>query len=207
MSQRRVPLLPRPAIFVMRYGVICQRDVMAPVRDARIELVPGALEGLRLLARLDAPVIVLSCYSADPVADADVADQPATPRASYRQLRTMLHAHGARVDGIRSYSIAPQDGVQCERKALVRLLQRAARLYTVDLTSSVLISDSWTDLQAAAEVGCQPALVMTGRGREQIMLPQLAPIRSRTWYVADLAGAALTVDAYLDGSLHAQTVA
>lgn len=206
MSQRCGPLLPRPGIFVMRNGVICQRDDVAPKRGAHVELVPGALEGLRLLARLGAPMIVLSCHGEQTFAAG--ATQPSSaPRDSHRQLRNTLRTHGARVDGIRSYPIMPQDGTQCERKALVRLLQRAARLYTIDLTSSVLIGDSWTDVQAATDVGCQPVLVMTGRGREQITVPQLASIRSRTWYVADLAGAALSVDAYLDSALGTQTVA
>lgn len=172
MSQRRVPLLPRPGIFLMRDGVICQREDEPTTLDQPIALVPGALEGLRLLACLDAPVIVLSRH--------DAAAAASLGHVTGRQLRSTLRTHGARVDGIRSYSMAPRDGVQCERKALVRLLHRAARQYMLDLASSVLIGDTWTDMHAAVEVGCQPVLVMTGRGRDQITLPHFASIRSRT---------------------------
>lgn len=214
MNQRFGPSLPRPGIFVMRDGVICQREADSTPASGCLELVPGALEGLRLLAHLDAPIIVLGRQIPDVAMDGmDGMDasraltrSPASPE-SYRRLRTTLRAHGARVDGIRSYPVAPHDGVHCERKALARLLQRAARLYTVELTASVLIGDTWTHAQAAAEHGCQPLLVMTGLGREQIALPQLAALRTRTWYAADLAAAALSVDAYLDRSRQTQTVA
>ena len=211
MNQRFRPSLPRPGIFVMRDGVICQREEATTVPATHAELVPGALEGLRLLARLDTPVVVLSCHTPSN-ADATTGALNALTRGpavqdTHRWLRSTLRSNGARVDGIRSYPVAERDGIQCERRALVRLLQRAARVYTLDLTSSVLVGDSWTNAQAALELACQPVLVMTGRGREQIALPQLAAIRSRTWYVADLAAAALSIDAYRNRSRHTQTVA
>lgn len=193
MSQQCEPHLPRPGIFVMRDGVICQREEAPPFPNARLDLVPGALEGLRHFAHLEAPVIVLSCHSAS----ADTADGTYIRQETQRRLRSMLRTSGARVDGIRSYPMAHEDGRLRERKALVHLLQRAARLYAIDLASSVLVGDSWTQAQAAMDVECQPVLVMTGRGREQITLPQPIVLRSRTWYVADLAAAALSVDAYL----------
>lgn len=208
MSQRFAPHLPRPGICIVRDGVICQREAGPTRPDKPIELVPGALEGLRLLARLDAPVIVLSCHSAAAEAPlARTAEQPLSVRDVHQRLRSTLRSNGARVDGIRSYPVTARDGAQGERKALVRLLQRAARLYALDLASSVLIGDSWSDMHAAVDVDCQPVLVMTGRGREQIALPQFAAIRSRVWYGADLAGVALSIDAYFDCLRSTQTVA
>lgn len=205
MSQQRVPTLPRPGIFVMRDGVICQRDETSTKQDAGIDLLPGALEGLRLFARLDMPVIVLNCHH-----NAAGAVGPLGRRQTddaQRLLRSTLRTSGARVDGIRSYPMAQVDGWPRERKALVQLLHRAARLYTLDLATSVLVGDSWSTVQAAMDVQCQPVLVMTGRGREQITLPQSAALRSHTWYVADLASAALSVDAYFSNPKRDQTVA
>lgn len=208
MSQRFAPLFPRPGICIMRDGVICQRSAGPLKLDEPIELVPGALEGLRLLARLDVPVIVLSCHSAPGEASsAPAGEPPVSVRDAHQRLRSTLRSNGARVDGIRSYPVATRDGAQRERKALVRLLQRAARLYALDLASSVLIGDSWSDMHAAVDAGCQPVLVMTGRGREQIALPQFAATRARAWYAADLAGAALTIDTYFNGLRSTQTVA
>lgn len=205
MSQQGMSTLPRPGIFVMRDGVICLRDETSTKPDGGIELLSGALEGLRLLAHLDMPVIVLNCHrnaasAAGPLGRKQTGD-------AQRLLRSTLRTSGARVDGIRSYPLALKDGWRRERKALVQLLHRAARLYTLDLATSVLVGDSWSAVQAAIDVQCQPVLVMTGRGREQIALPQSAALRSHTWYVADLASAALSVDAYFSDPKRDQTVA
>ena len=62
------------------------------------------------------------------------------------------------------------------------LLLQAANSLDIDLKRSIMIGDAWTDLQAAQAAGVSRyAMVLTGRGRQQLTEPKplevsLAPI-------------------------------
>jgi D-glycero-D-manno-heptose 1,7-bisphosphate phosphatase len=193
----------RPGIFILRDGVLCEREAPGQAPNHAPSLIPGALEGLRVLARLPARIIVL----APQVAGTHELGPRRALIEAHHQLRSSLRAHGARIDAIRSFLAGPAAGRGGEARELARLLQRAARLYTVELPTSVVVCDSWAGVEAALAVGCQPVLVMTGRGREQLGLPCAAGMRARTWYTTDLAGAALGVEAQLQAAGSALTVA
>jgi histidinol phosphatase-like enzyme len=79
---------------------------------------------------------------------------------------------------------------------MARALRLAARRRGIDLGSSMLICDTWADVEAGLAAGCQPLLVMTGSGRAEINRPQTAGVRIQTWYAADLMMAALSVGAH-----------
>lgn len=200
---------PRPALFVLRDGVLCERAAQPPTCWNEHAFLAGALDGLRLLSRLDHPVILLAGTTgiAGPAeAPANVVAQRAAAEPQYA-LRAALRARALRVDAVRSYPAPSAEDRLHGRSALPRVLARAARLYDIDLATSIVICDTWAEAAAALHAGCQPILVMTGAGREQMMLPQPAALRARTWYAADLAMAALTAEATLARPSSAQTVA
>jgi D-glycero-D-manno-heptose 1,7-bisphosphate phosphatase len=58
----------------------------------------------------------------------------------------------------------PDEGCLC-RKPSPYLLLAAAHQYGIDLAGSLFIGDAASDLECALEAGCQPVLLLTGRGK------------------------------------------
>ena len=74
-------------------------------------------------------------------------------------------ALGGRIDAI-FYCPHPADS-KCEcRKPKPGMFKRISETLNVDLNGVVAIGDSLRDLQACAAYGCQPMLVMTGKGEK-----------------------------------------
>lgn len=164
------------AIFIAIKGVVWDRQELAERTLSETNAMAGAMDGLRLLAQAEAPLYLVALES-DLSATAD-------PCAALARL-------GIPTAGL---IICPQrDDIVSRRKALAKELRRCARRDAVALDSSLMIGDTWSLAEAALALGCQPVLVMTGRGRSQITQPQTTTIRARTWYAADLALAACTV--------------
>ena len=58
----------------------------------------------------------------------------------------------------------PDDACQC-RKPLPGLIHQIAEELAVSVTHVPFVGDSLRDLQAAQGAGCQPVLVLSGKGR------------------------------------------
>jgi D-glycero-D-manno-heptose 1,7-bisphosphate phosphatase len=61
----------------------------------------------------------------------------------------------------------PDQGCPC-RKPSPYLLLAAARQYGIDLAGSFFIGDAPSDLECALAAGCQPVLLLTGRGKSTV---------------------------------------
>jgi D-glycero-D-manno-heptose 1,7-bisphosphate phosphatase len=96
---------------------------------------------------------------------------------------------GGRIDAIFFCPHTNDDKCNC-RKPQPGLLQEVARRYNADLAGVPAIGDSLRDLQAAAAVGAQPILVLTGKGQKTRDDPALPP---DTPVFADLAAAVAKV--------------
>lgn len=59
----------------------------------------------------------------------------------------------------------PQDGCDC-RKPLPGLLEQAMAHFGVEAPQCLFVGDSERDLEAAANAGCHPVLVLTGNGAD-----------------------------------------
>jgi|GEM_PF-6427675 len=177
----------RPAIFIACDGVITERTGEPPSH----QWIPGAIEGLGVLARLHAPVILL-------------AQEPASVREMLGALPLRRSLHVVRARTPLASGVFTQ---KAAHMAATRHIVNAARRLGIDLSSSVVIGDSWTVTTAALELGCQPVMVMTGQGRQQLILPQLAHIRAATWFASDLATAALSIETLFSQSAVDQPVA
>jgi D-glycero-D-manno-heptose 1,7-bisphosphate phosphatase len=83
------------------------------------------------------------------------------------QIHTKMHkavvALGGRIDAIFYCPHATDSQCDC-RKPKPGMLKRISETFNVDLAGVPAIGDSLRDLQACAAVGCQPMLVMTGKG-------------------------------------------
>jgi len=158
----------KPAIFLDRDGVVIRNraDYVRSWDD--VEFLPRAVSALSRLAASPYPIVFVTNQSV--VGRGIISLEGA--QAINRRLVSELRAQGCRIDGVFMCPHAPEDGCNC-RKPKPGLLFQASEALGLDLSASVMIGDAWTDLQAGAAAGVPAlALVLTGRGNEQLTLPQ-----------------------------------
>jgi D-glycero-D-manno-heptose 1,7-bisphosphate phosphatase len=148
----------RPAIFIDRDGVINLLRPSDYVLDwSQFIFVPGIREALKQLASLGLPMIVISNQAAVGKGLLDTAGLEEITSKMYQEL-----AHdGTFLTGAYYCPHRPDENCPC-RKPKPALLQAAAADLNIDLTRSVFIGDSDTDVEAAHAAGCKPVLFGIG---------------------------------------------
>jgi D-glycero-D-manno-heptose 1,7-bisphosphate phosphatase len=155
----------RPAIFLDRDGVIID-DVHHLSTPSQVQIIPGSAEAIAALNRAGWPVVVVTNQSgvARGLFTLDVL------HAVHRRISEQLLGKGARVE---AYFFCPHHPaaevaeyrLECScRKPRPGMLQQAARELGLELSSSWMIGDRDTDLQAGAAAGTRTILVRTGYG-------------------------------------------
>ncbi len=144
-----------------RDGVINQ-DSAAFIKspDEWIAL-PGSVEAIARLSRANWRVVIASNQSG--VARGLFSMD--TLNAIHAKLRREVAHAGGNVDAIFVCPHGPDDNCAC-RKPKPGMFLDIARRYDVDLKQVPAVGDSLRDLQAAAEAGCSPWLVLTGNGQK-----------------------------------------
>ncbi|TAK44903.1 MAG: D-glycero-beta-D-manno-heptose 1,7-bisphosphate 7-phosphatase [Betaproteobacteria bacterium] len=89
----------------------------------------------------------------------------ATLNAIHQTMHTAVLQAGGRIDAIFFCPHRAEDDCNC-RKPKPGLLREIARRMNVDLAAVPVVGDSLRDLQAAAEAGARPMLVLTGKGKK-----------------------------------------
>ncbi|MEB3308670.1 MAG: HAD family hydrolase [Snowella sp.] len=87
--------------------------------------------------------------------------------AVHHCIRQKYQDFGVKFDAFFLCPHHPDDQCQC-RKPSPYLLQTAAQQYGINLADSFFLGDAPSDLEAAIAAGCQPLLVLTGRGQETL---------------------------------------
>ncbi|HXM09217.1 MAG TPA: HAD family hydrolase [Terriglobales bacterium] len=148
----------RPAIFIDRDGVINLLRPSDYVLDwSQFVFVPGIREALKQLASLGLPMIVISNQAAVGKGLLDTAGLEGITSKMYQEL-----AHdGTFLTAAYYCPHRPDENCPC-RKPKPALLQAAAADFNIDLTRSVFIGDSDTDVEAAHAAGCKPVLFGIG---------------------------------------------
>ncbi|MEA2400576.1 MAG: D-glycero-D-manno-heptose 1,7-bisphosphate phosphatase [Thermoleophilaceae bacterium] len=149
------------AVFLDRDGVVNRK---APEGDyvtswTRFEFLPGALEGLRLLAEAGPPVVLATNQrgiARGRMSEADLTD-------IHERMTAAVAAAGGRIDAI--YHCPHEGGCDC-RKPGTGLFERAARDLGIELSASAVIGDRASDMEAAARIGALRLLV--GDSEEQM---------------------------------------
>ena len=161
------------AIFLDRDGVIIENRSNYVRSWADVEFLPRALEALQKLASAPYKIVVVTNQSAVgrgivTYSEADAINQ---------QLLKIVREAGGRIDALYMCPHAPEAACQCRKPRPGMLLEAAHDLH-ISLEESLMVGDVLSDLQAgqAAGVG-DNYLVLTGRGRDQLRLPQAASIR------------------------------
>ena len=88
-----------------------------------------------------------------------------TLNAIHAKLHKALAAVGGRVDAIFYCPHAADSKCDC-RKPKPGMFKRIAETLNADLKGVPAVGDSLRDLQASAVLGCQPMLVLTGKGEK-----------------------------------------
>jgi D-glycero-D-manno-heptose 1,7-bisphosphate phosphatase len=143
----------RRAIFLDRDGTII-RDAHFLARPDQIELMPGAVEGLRALSGAGFRLIVVSNQSGIARGYFKVEDLQAVERA----LDALLRREGVIIDAW-YYCPHLDEGCDC-RKPRPGMLLRAARDLGVDLGASYMVGDGERDVEAGRAAGVKRAFLL-----------------------------------------------
>lgn len=155
------------AIFLDRDGVIGENRADHVKSWEEFRFLPGALDALRWLrlAGFRTFVVTNQAIVNRGVVSAQVIDE------IHARMSTIIEWHGGGIDDIR---YCPHDyGERCAcRKPRAGMLLQLADLWRVDLSRSYMVGDAWTDIAAGREANCRAIMVRTGRGAEQLRLPE-----------------------------------
>ena len=121
--------------------------------------IPGALEAIARLNHAGWHVAVASNQSGLGRGLFDVASL----NAIHAKMHKLLGQAGGRIDAVFYCPHSPDEGCNC-RKPLPGLFEQIGERFGVDLKATHVVGDSLRDVQAGALVGCQPHLVLTGKG-------------------------------------------
>ncbi len=183
-------------MFLDRDGTI-NVDTHFPHRIGDLDFVPGAVEGLKQLAKLPLDVIVVSNQAG--IALGLFTREQMSKFNS--ELRSRVEAFGARIDAfyycphLEPKHLGPGE-VSCDcAKPAPGMLLEAARDFEIDLARSFLIGDKISDIAAGQTAGCLTILVRTGKAGSEERALRVQPVH----VAKDLREAALIVQDYVNG--------
>ncbi len=152
------------AVFIDRDGVICRNREDHVKSWEEFVFLPGALNALARLSRLDFLVIVITNQA---IINRGMVSVEVVEDIHRRMVRE-VEAAGGRIDRVLYCPHRPDENCGC-RKPQPGLLFQAAREMGIDLSQSWLIGDAWSDMVAARQANCRRWMVLTGRGRRELI--------------------------------------
>jgi D-glycero-D-manno-heptose 1,7-bisphosphate phosphatase len=142
------------AVFLDRDGVVNRKAPEGEYVTSwdAFSFLPGAIEGLRLLAGTPAPVVIVTNQRGIARGHMDESD--------LTDIHNRMHAEvaraGGRIDAI--YHCPHEGGCDC-RKPRTGMFRSAARDLGIGLADSVVVGDRASDMEAAASIGAVRVLV------------------------------------------------
>jgi D-glycero-D-manno-heptose 1,7-bisphosphate phosphatase len=129
--------------------------------EAEWKPLPGALEAIARLNHAGWHVVVASNQSGLGRGLFDVA----ALNAMHAKMHKVLAAVGGRVEAIFYCPHGPDQACNC-RKPRPGLFEQIGERYGISLKGVPTVGDSARDIIAGAAVGCEPHLVLTGKGEK-----------------------------------------
>lgn len=120
---------------------------------------PGALEAIARLNHAGWHVVIASNQSGLGRGLFDVS----TLNDMHAKMHLLLAGVGARVDAVFYCPHAPEEGCHC-RKPEPGLFEQIGERYGIDLRAVPVVGDTVNDVRGAIAAGCEPHLVLTGKG-------------------------------------------
>lgn len=162
-----------PAIFLDRDGVIIENRSDYVRHWSHVSILPKAIDALSGFQRAGFKVVLVTNQSA--VARGLMTLQEAK-RINERLVKSVKKS-GGWVDAVFMCPHKPEDNCACRKPLPGMLLQAAAEL-SLDLRSSWMVGDAWSDLLAGQSAGVAgTAMVRTGRGAAQLLQAQPQEIK------------------------------
>ena len=147
--------------------------------------IPGSLHAIATLNRSGFKTVVATNQSGIARGHYDVAMLDRI----HEKLMYELAAVGGYIEEFYFCPHHPDEKCLC-RKPQPGLLLRIQQTYRLDLANTYFIGDSWVDIEAAQLAGCQPLLVLTGKGAQTLQerpalgsIPHFADLAEATNYV------------------------
>ncbi len=151
-------------------AVLADRDGVINVNRAEhvrswsdLEFLPGALDGLALLAQSGIPVVVVTNQA---IVNRGVVTRAALDRIHERMIAEIDRQDGA-IQDVLVCPHRPDEGCACRKPAPGLLIDAVAKL-RIDPSDAVMIGDHPRDLEAARRAGCPSILVLSGRAPEPL---------------------------------------
>lgn len=178
--------MPMKLIILDRDGVInADSDQFIKSPDEWKPL-PGSLEAIARLNQWGWRVVVASNQSG---VGRGLFGMDTLNAINDKMVRSLAQV-GGRLDAIFFCPHAADSTCEC-RKPKSGLFQQIAERFNVDLTGVPCVGDSLRDLQAGVSMGCEPYLVLTGKGMKTREDPELPP-GTKIFPDLDAVAAALT---------------
>jgi D-glycero-D-manno-heptose 1,7-bisphosphate phosphatase len=146
-------------VFLDRDGVINRRRADHVKSWAEFEFIPGSLEALARLRRMNGRAVVITNQAS--VGRRLLSQEELI--GIHQRMRKAVFISGGRIDGIYACVHLPEEGCRC-RKPGTQLFEQATAELGIDLFDSFMVGDSDSDVAAARAVGARPVLISaTGR--------------------------------------------
>lgn len=183
---RTVGVRYRRAVFLDRDGTI-NSDTHFPHNAEALELIPGSIDGLKVLANLSVDIIVVTNQAGIALGLFSREQMSAFNEA----LRLRVEAEGGRIDAfyfcphLEPRLLRPgMTPCKCSKPA-PGMLTQAAEDFCLDLSRSFIIGDKTSDIAAGEKAGCITILVETGKAGQEEGASSVEPsFRAKELYAA-----------------------
>jgi len=157
-----------PAVFLDRDGVLIENRADY-VRDwSQVTILPKTITALANFRNTEYKIVLVTNQSG--IGRGLISLK--TAQEINDQLVNAIEGNGGRIDGVYMCPHTPEDQCDC-RKPRSGLLLQAARELSLDLGSSWMVGDAWSDLLAGQAANLKGViLVKTGRGTDQLLQPK-----------------------------------
>lgn len=162
-AQRTLPIAMGRFILLDRDGVINDDSDDYIKSPDEWQPLPGSLEAIALLNRHGYQVAVITNQSGVTRGFLDEA----TLAQIHAKMRHLVKEQGGQIAAVYYCPHGPDSTCRC-RKPKPGLLEQFAKDWQANLADTVMIGDSYRDLQAAWAAGAVPFLVKTGKGQKTL---------------------------------------
>jgi len=177
----------KPAVLLDRDGVFNRDSEKSYVIEySDLHFLPGALDAVRRLRDAGREVYLITNQAW--VSRGLRSNGQAVVRDTLTQLRLHVRRSGGMLHGVEFCPHQDGDGCNC-RKPQPGMILKAQMKYGIDLSRSVMVGDSWRDVEAATAAGVGKVVFLRTRPTEAKVEAELEHCRLPDYQAQDLAAA------------------